>query len=515
MHLLIDSVLIASAAVLALSVSLQVWKLIKSHRKLPGLPPGPGGLPILGYLPYVRPNIHIQFTELAEKYGPIYKLWLGKKLCIVISSPSLIKEVLRDHDTIFANRDKTVTTLIGTYNANDVGWSRYGPQWRTLRRLFVREMLGANSLDGSINLRRDEVRKNIRNVCSESGRPVNICELAFKINLNVVLSMACGSTIELEKRDKVWTEFPALVERISDVMGKPNVSDFFPILARFDMQGVGKEMTGLMQILDRFLEDLIDRSTTILSDKVESGTNKGRKDFVQMLVEMKKKDDGGKMSLTRTQMKAMLVNVIAGGTHTSSSTVEWVMTELMSNPNVMEKVQEELNQVVGLNNIVEEVHIPKLLYLDAVLKETMRLHPTGPFLSPRTPSESCTVGGYTIPKDSAIFLNIWAIQRDPVAWVNPLEFKPERFLGDDGNLDFSGKNFNYIPFGSGRRICAGLPLAERMLSYVLASLLHSFEWKLPEGEKLDMEDKFGSVLRKKNPLFVIPFLRLTDSNLYL
>ncbi|KAL0446017.1 UNVERIFIED_CONTAM: Flavonoid 3'-monooxygenase [Sesamum latifolium] len=314
--------------------------------------------------------------------------------------------------------------------------------------------------------------------------------------------MACGSTIELEKRDKVWIEFPALVERISEVMGKPNISDCFPILARFDIQGVGKEMKGLMQILDGFLEDLIDRST---NDKVESGINKARKDFVQMLVELKEKDDGGKMSLTKTQMKAMLVSVIAGGTHTSTSTVEWVMTKLMSNPYVMEKVQEELKQVVGLNNMVEEVHIPKLLYMDAVLKETMRLHPTGPFLSPRTPSESCTVGGYTIPKDSAIFLNVWAIQRDPVAWDNPLEFKPERFLGDDRNLDFSGKNFNYIPFGSGRRICAGLSLAERMLSYVLASLLHSFEWKLPEGEKLDMEDKFGRVLRKKNPLFVIHF----------
>ncbi|KAL0373075.1 UNVERIFIED_CONTAM: cytochrome [Sesamum calycinum] len=457
MHLLIDYALMTSAAVLALSVSWQVWKLIKSHKNLPGLPPGPGGLPIVGYLPYVRPNFHIQFTQLAQKYGPIYKLWLGKKLCIVISSPSLVREVLRDHDTIFANRDITVTTLIGTYNGNDVGWSRYGPQWRTLRRLFVREMLSANSLDGSINLRRDEVRKYIRNVCSETGRPVNISELAFQINVNLLLSMACGSTIELEERDKVGTEFPLLVERIFEVMGKSNISDYFPILARFDIQGIGKEMTRLMQILDRFLEDLIDKGTSILSDKVESGTNKGRKDFVQMLVELKE-DDGGQMSLTKTQMKAMLVNVIAGGTHTTLATVEWVMTELMSNPTVMEKVQEELKQVVGLNNMVEE---------------------------------------------------------GPVAWDNPLEFKPERFLGGDENLDFGGKNFNYIPFGSGRRICAGLPLAERMLSYVLASLLHSFEWKLPEGEKLDMEDKFGSVLRRENPLFAIPFPRLTDSNLYL
>ncbi|KAL0329621.1 UNVERIFIED_CONTAM: Flavonoid 3'-monooxygenase [Sesamum radiatum] len=180
----------------------------------------------------------------------------------------------------------------------------------------------------------------------------------------------------------------------------------------------------------------------------------------------------------------------------------------------MKKVQNELDKVVGLDNIVEESHIPKLEYLDAVLKETLRLHPIGPFLTPRTPSQSCTIGGYTIPKGSTIFLNVWSIQRNPLAWENPLEFKPERFLDNTMKWDFNGNNFNYIPFGSGRRVCAGLPLAERMVRFVLASLLHSFEWQLPEGEKLDMSDKLMTALRKKIPLRAIPTPRLSNSYLY-
>ncbi|KAL0296194.1 UNVERIFIED_CONTAM: Flavonoid 3'-monooxygenase [Sesamum radiatum] len=191
------------------------------------------------------------------------------------------------------------------------------------------------------------------------------------------------------------------------------------------------------------------------------------------------------------------------------------MAELMRNPKVMKKAYKELNEVVGLNNIVEEFHIPKLVYLDAVIKETLRIHPIGPFLTPRTPNQSCTVGGYSIPKDSTVFINVYSIHMDPLSWDNPLEFMPERFLGNFGKWNFSGNNFNYIPFGSGRRICAGLPLAERMLRYLLASLLHSFDWQLLKGEKVDLEDTFGAVLRKKNPLVAIPSPRLCGKNLSL
>ena len=202
------------------------------------------------------------------------------------------------------------------------------------------------------------------------------------------------------------------------------------------------------------------------------------------------------------------------GSETTSTMVEWVMAELMHHPQVMRKVHEELAKSVGLDSLVEESHLPKLHYLDAVIKETFRLHTPLPFLIPRCPSQSSTIGGYYIPKGTMVWLNVWAIHRDPKIWKNPLEFQPERFLNDSSTLDYSGNNFNYFPFGSGRRICAGLPLAERTLLYILASLLHSFEWKLPHDTELEFSDNFGIVTKKLNPAVALPTPRFSNFELY-
>ena len=207
---------------------------------------------------------------------------------------------------------------------------------------------------------------------------------------------------------------------------------------------------------------------------------------------------------------------MVGGTESSSVTVEWAMAELLRNPDAMRRAQEELAQVVGLNNSVEEPHLSQLTYLNAVIKETLRLHTPFPLLVPRFPSQTTTLGGYKVPKSTTIFINAWAIHRKPDVWEEHLKFKPERFLGVEGKFAYSGNNFNFIPFGSGRRMCAGLPLAEKMVPYVLASFLHSFEWKLPNssGKLLDLSDKFGLVTKKLEPLVAIPTPRLSNLDLY-
>ncbi|KAL3331192.1 hypothetical protein AABB24_034812 [Solanum stoloniferum] len=210
----------------------------------------------------------------------------------------------------------------------------------------------------------------------------------------------------------------------------------------------------------------------------------------------------------------VLTDIVIGGTDTTITTVEWVMSELLNNPEIMSKVQQELKHVVGMNNIVEESHLPNLHYLDAVLKETLRLHPALPLLLPKRPSQSAIVGGYTIPEGTKVFLNVYAIHRDPQVWESPLEFQPERFLRHSTNFDYAGNNMKYLPFGSGRRICAGLPLAEKMVMFMLASLLHSFDWKLPEGEKVDLSEGFGLVIKKSERLFAIPTPRLPNFDLY-
>ncbi|KAK6158028.1 hypothetical protein DH2020_005342 [Rehmannia glutinosa] len=499
--------LVNSALILTFSILWSFWLLIKSSSKTPLLPPGPRGLPIVGYLPFLRKDLHHQLTELSHRHGPIFKLWLGNKLWIVISSPSLIKEVLRDQDTIFANRDITVAARIATYGLNDIGWSPYGSQWRNLRKIFAREMLSNANLKATYNLRKDEVRKAVREIYSKIGTPIDICELTMQIDMSLLINLIWGGKIEAERRDKILAGLLPLVAELVDILIKPNISDFFPVLARFDIQGVAKEATTLLQRADEIIEDTVNERMRNHSENTLK--NEERTDFLQILVDLMQEEDN-KASLGKVQLKALLL----GRDVAQRTTIEWVMADLLCHPKVMDKVQQELNEVVGLNNIVEEFHIPKLEYLNAVLKETLRVRPIGPFLNPRSPSQSCTVGGYTIPKDSVVFVNVWFVQRDPQAWDNPSEFRPDRFLGNNGKWDFSGNNFNYIPFGSGRRICAGLPLAEIMVRYILASLLHSFEWRLPDGEKLDMSDKLFMTLRKRIPLSAIPAPRLSSSDLY-
>lgn len=199
-------------------------------------------------------------------------------------------------------------------------------------------------------------------------------------------------------------------------------------------------------------------------------------------------------------------DLFVGGTDTSSTTIEWAMTELIRHPKLMNKLKQELSEIVGFGRNIEERDIPRLPYLQAVLKETLRLHPAAPFLVPHSAQTDVKVCGYTIPKDTVLIVNAWAISRDTNYWPDrPTEFIPERFL--DSNVDFRGTNLCFTPFGSGRRICPGLNLGVRMLRMALGSLVHNFEWQLPDGMKphdIDMADKFGITLQKAVPLLAMP-----------
>ena len=177
------------------------------------------------------------------------------------------------------------------------------------------------------------------------------------------------------------------------------------------------------------------------------------------------------------------------------------MTELLHNPEALSKAKLELEQTVGKGNSIEESDIIRLPYLQAVVKETFRLHPPVPLLIPRKALEDIEIAGFTVPKGARVFVNVWAIGRDESTWDNPHTFIPERFLRS--NVDFKGQNFELIPFGAGRRICPGLPLAIRMLYLMLGSLINSFDWKL-EDENMDMEEKFGITIMKAQPLRAVP-----------
>lgn len=201
----------------------------------------------------------------------------------------------------------------------------------------------------------------------------------------------------------------------------------------------------------------------------------------------------------------MVQEIFLAGSETTSSTIEWALTELLCNPESLIKARAELSRVVGSERKVEESDIDNLPYLQAVIKETLRLHPPIPLLVPRRAMQDANFMGYHIPKDTQVFVNAWAIGRDPDVWEDPLAFKPERFLGS--NIEYKGYHYELIPFGAGRRMCAGVPLAHRMLHLVLSSLLHRFDWSLTEDvtpSTIDMKDRLGITMRKLEPLFAVP-----------
>ena len=196
--------------------------------------------------------------------------------------------------------------------------------------------------------------------------------------------------------------------------------------------------------------------------------------------------------------------MIAGGTESSAVTVEWAISELLRKPEIFKKATEELDRVIGRDRWVEEKDIVNLPYIDAIAKETMRLHPVAPMLVPRFSREDIKISGYDIPKDTRVLVNVWTIGRDPILWENPNEFIPERFIGKD--IDVKGQDFELLPFGSGRRMCPGYSLGLKVIQCSLANVLHGFTWNLPPNmkkEDLDMDEIFGLSTPKKIPLVAI------------
>lgn len=184
------------------------------------------------------------------------------------------------------------------------------------------------------------------------------------------------------------------------------------------------------------------------------------------------------------------------------------MAELIKNPEMMKRAQSEVREAVCENATVKETDLPKFIYLKSIIKETLRFHPPVPLLLPRESMEECTIKGYTIPAKTRAIVNYWAIARDPAKWENPEEFDPIRFMGSE--IDHKGRNFEYIPFGSGRRICPGISYAAVSMELSLSALLFHFDWRLPEGEmaaEMDMGETFGLTMFKSSGLKLVPTLR--------
>ena len=230
----------------------------------------------------------------------------------MLSSPSLAKEVARDQDIIFANRDPPVAASITSYGRLNIVWSPYGSYWLNLRKLFVTEMLSDNILDRCYAHRRYEVRKTITNVYNKIGTPMDIGKLSFQTELNVMTRSMWGDTIEGQEESLTGVSFRELANEMIGLLGKPNISDFFPVLARFDIQGVEREMKVVFHFVDQIMDHIIEQKMKLNTAKEErASNNREEKDFLQLLLDVKEQEDAEK-PITRTQIKALLVVILFG-----------------------------------------------------------------------------------------------------------------------------------------------------------------------------------------------------------
>ncbi|XP_052145233.1 trimethyltridecatetraene synthase-like isoform X1 [Oryza glaberrima] len=491
-------------------------------RRKYNIPPGPRPWPVIGNLNLIGALPHRSIRDLSRRYGPLMSLRFGSFPVVVGSSVDMARYFLRANDLAFLDRPRTAAGRYTVYNYAGVLWSHYGEYWRQARRLWVTELLSARRLASTEHVRAEEVRSMLRGLRRRAGAgtAVVLKEHMLMVTLNVISRMVFGKKYIVEEGEgsspTTAEEFRWMIEEIFFLNGVFNIGDMVPWLGWLDPQGYIGRMKRLGSMFDRFLEHILDEH---VERRRREGDGFAARDMVDLLLQFAD-DPSLKVPIQRDGVKAFILELITGSTDTTSVSVEWAMSEVLRNPSVLAKATDELDRVVGRRRLVAEDDIPNLPYLDAVVKESMRLHPVVPLLVPRVSREDAySVSGagdggaaasYDIPAGTRVLVNVWAIGRDPAVWGDAAEeFRPERFAGGEhGGVDVKGQDFELLPFGSGRRMCPGMGLGLRMVQLTLANLLHGFAWRLPGGvaaaEELSMEEKFGISVSRLVQLKAIP-----------
>ncbi|KAL6656079.1 hypothetical protein ACP70R_006905 [Stipagrostis hirtigluma subsp. patula] len=485
-----------------LATLLLLKAVLRRGRGAYNLPPGPKPWPVIGNLDLMGALPHRSIHALSRRYGPLMQLRFGSFPVVVGSSVEMAKFFLKTHDVVFTDRPKTAAGKYTTYNYRDITWSPYGAYWRQARKMCLTELFSAKRLESYEYIRGEEVRALLRDLhaASGAGRAVMLKDYLSTVSLNVITRMVLGKKyLDKEAASAVTTpeEFKWMLDELFLLNGVLNIGDSIPWLDWMDLQGYIKRMKKLSKMFDRFLEHVVEEHN---QRRLKEGQSFVAKDMVDVLLQIAD-DPNLEVELDRESVKAFTQDLIAGGTESSAVTVEWALSELLKKPEVFAKATEELDRVVGRERWVTEKDVPNLPYVDAIVKETMRLHPVAPLLVPRLAREDAAVGGYDIPAGTRVLVSVWSIGRDPELWDAPEEFQPERFLGS--KIDVKGQDYELLPFGSGRRMCPGYSLGLKVIQVSLANLLHGFAWRLPDGvtaEELSMEEIFGLSTPRKFPL---------------
>ncbi|CAJ1963937.1 unnamed protein product [Sphenostylis stenocarpa] len=471
------------------------------------LPPGPPKLPLIGNLHQLGAMTHHDLAKLSHQYGPLMHIKLGALSTIVVSSPEMAKEVMNTHDTIFANRPYVFAVDVVTYGSKGMSFSPYGSYWRQMRKICTFELLTPKRVESFQAIREEEASKLVKEIGLSEGSSMNLSKMINSFSYGLTSRVAFGG------KSNDQEAFIAVMKDASKVLAGFSLADLYPIKLLQVLTGLRSKVEKLHQEVDRILEKIV-RDHRDTSSETKETNEKAGEDIVDVLLRLQEQNNL-EHPVSDNVIKATILDIFSAGSGTSAKTIEWAMSELIKNPRVMEKAQAEVRRVFGEKGHVDEANLHDLKYLKSVIKETLRLHIPVPLLLPRECSQRCEINGYEIPAKSKVVINAWAIGRDPNYWNDAEKFCPERFI--DLAVDYKGADFQFIPFGAGKRMCPGSSFGIANVELLLANLLFHFDWKMPNGlkcEELDMTESFGLSVRRKQDLYLVPCTYHSSVNIH-
>ncbi|KAK9289984.1 hypothetical protein L1049_008146 [Liquidambar formosana] len=471
-------------------------------------PPSPPALPFIGHLHLLTSVLPTTFQTLAHRYGPLMQLRIGTAKCVVASDTAVAKEIFKTQDLNFSSRPEFGSSEYFIYRGSRFVMAQYGEYWRFMKKLCMTRLLAVPQLDKFLHIREQEVTKLVESLMERSreGKPADMTMDLTTLTNNIICRMAMSARCSGTSNDaKVVKD---LVKECLVLAGKLSVGDAFGPLKVFNMFGNGKMMISAVQRYDQLVERIMKEH----EEKAMNGCAETEvKDLMDILLEIQK-DPCAEVKLSRVDIKSFLLDVFMAGTDTSSAAMQWAMAHLINNPKMFNKLREEINSVVGTNRLVKESDIPNLPFLRAVVRETLRLHPSAPLII-RECAEDCKINGYDVKAKTRVLVNVFAIMRDPNEWKDPNEFMPERFLVNSGEkigehqMEIKGQNFRYLPFGSGRRGCPGASLALLVMHVTIGALVQCFDWKVKGGEKASTQLGTGFAAEMAHRLVCYPITR--------
>ncbi|XP_058085990.1 cytochrome P450 89A2-like [Magnolia sinica] len=474
----------------------------KPNTKKKKLPPGPPTIPLLGNLLWLSNspfNIEPILRDLHAKYGPIITLHVGPWPTIFIADHSLAHEALIQKGSIFSDRPPaTVPVRVTISNQYNIGSAGYGPLWRLLHRNLMSEILLPSHVKSYAQDRKWVLEILIKQLRyqADAGKPVCVGE-SFKNTMFFLLLLMCfGHRLD----ESVVKKIEDIQQQLTMILLSFNIFAFLPKLVNILFS---KQWNRLLEIHHKQEQLFI---PLIRACRDRKGDDQDEKSFVfsyvDSLLALELPEEGGR-KLTEGEMVSLCSEFLAAGTDTTSSSLQWIMANLVKHQDIQSKLAEEIEAVVGKEREIREDDLEKMPYLKAVIMEGLRRHLPGHFLLPHAVSEEVTLSGYLIPKNTTINFPVAEMGLNKEVWEDPTEFRPERFLDGGEVVDITGsREIKMMPFGAGRRICPALGLAMLVLEYFVANLVREFEWKAKEGEDVDLSEKNEFIIVMKNPVEV-------------